>query len=67
MLEPGRIIIEAVDLRDATRLASTYGGDANHWVKMGSSSFKAKGGVRFETHWYENLSTGQRVEFKTKF
>ena len=24
-------------------------------------------GTRFETHWVENIKTGQRVEFKTKF
>lgn len=42
-----------------------YGGKAADWVKKTSSSF-SKNGMTFETHWYENLSTGQRVEFKTK-
>jgi len=35
------------------------------WIKKSSSSF-SKNEVQFETHWYENTSTGARVEFKTK-
>ena len=31
-----------------------------------SSSYTAPDGTKFETHWYENVRTGQRVEFKTK-
>ena len=54
-------------LRDSPRLASIYGGDAAVWAKMRSSSYTAADGVRFETHWYENIRTGTRVEFKTKF
>jgi hypothetical protein len=53
--------------RDAGRIAATYGGQADDWVKKASSSYTAADGVRFETHWVENLRTGQRVEFKTKF
>ena len=53
--------------RDAARVAKAYGGDAKDWVKKYSSSYSAKDGSRFETHWVENIKTGQRVEHKTKF
>lgn len=53
--------------RDAARVASEYGGNAAEWVKKTSSSHTAQDAVTFETHWVENINTGQRVEFKTKF
>jgi RHS repeat-associated protein len=55
-------------LRDASRLAATYGGKESEWAKMSSEAFQAKGEPRsaaFETHRYENTITGLRVEFKT--
>lgn len=56
-----------VPFRDAGRVAQQYGGNAADWVKVRSSSHLAPDGTRFETHWVENIRTGQRVEFKTKF
>jgi hypothetical protein len=56
-----------VPFRDAPRIAREYGGKAADWVKKGSSSYTARDGARFETHWVENIRTGKRVEFKTKF
>jgi RHS repeat-associated protein len=56
-----------VPFRDALRLVSEFGGKALDWVKKTSSSFTDGKGTRFETHWVENIKTGQRVEFKTKF
>jgi hypothetical protein len=56
-----------VPFRDAGRVAQQYGGNAADWVKKTSSSYAARDGVQFETHWVENIVTGQRVEFKTKF
>jgi RHS repeat-associated protein len=56
-----------VAFRDAQRIAQQYGGNAADWVKKSSSSFLSRDGTRFETHWVENIRTGQRVEFKTKF
>lgn len=56
-----------VPFRDAPRVATEYGGNASDWVKMKSSSFTAPNGTKFEVHWVENIVTGQRVEFKTKF
>ncbi|MCB1655165.1 MAG: hypothetical protein KDI41_15065 [Pseudomonadales bacterium] len=53
--------------RDAGRVAEIYGGKATDWVKKTSSSYLARDGMRFESHWVENIKTGQRVEFKTKF
>ncbi len=53
-------------LTQAERLAEYYGGNAADWVKKSSSSF-TKNGTTFETHWYENISTGLRIEYKTKF
>lgn len=55
-----------VAFRDAGRVASKYGGDAADWVKKTSSSYSAADGVKFETHWVENIKTGKRVEYKTK-
>jgi RHS repeat-associated protein len=56
-----------VPFRDAARVAQQYGGSASDWVKVSSSSYTARDGTKFETHWVENIKTGQRVEFKTKF
>lgn len=67
MSEKGFTIIKGNKLRVAESLSQKYGGNASDWVKKTSSSYKAKDGVVFETHWYENISTGQRVEYKTKF
>jgi hypothetical protein len=53
--------------RDAQRIAQQFGGNAADWVKKTSSSHLSRDGTRFETHWVENIRTGQRVEFKTKF
>src|SRR5690554_1994548 len=63
MSQAGRTIIRS--LKSGPRLARQYGGKATDWVKKTSSSY-SKNGKTFETHWYENISTGQRVEFKTK-
>jgi hypothetical protein len=53
-------------LRAADRLAEDYGGQPGDWAKMSSSQRTSSDGHTFETHWYENARTGQRVEFKTK-
>jgi RHS repeat-associated protein len=53
--------------RDAARVAEQYGGEAADWVKKTSSTFASRDGTKFETHWVENLRTGQRIEHKTKF
>lgn len=52
--------------RSAGRIASEYGGRAADWVKRSSSSFMARDGTRIETHWAENVRTGERVQLKTK-
>jgi len=52
-------------LRDANRLANEYGGEAIDWSKRSSSQHIGLDSKRFETHWYENSVTGQRVEAKT--
>ena len=66
MAEIGQIIIRSDKLRDAAKLAEKYGGNATDWVKKTSQPFTING-VKFETHWYENLLTGAREEYKTKF
>lgn len=66
---PGMPIIGAgttTRLREAGRLATDYGGQAEDWAKMTSPSHVGPDGHRFETHWYENVLTGERFEFKTK-
>jgi RHS repeat-associated protein len=50
----------------APRLTQEYGGNPEDWVKKSSTSYKPADGSHVETHWYENIETGQRVEYKTK-
>jgi hypothetical protein len=53
-------------LRDASRLAATYGGNPEDWIKMSSTAFKALDGFIVQTHWYENQILQILVEFKSK-
>lgn len=56
-------------LREGPRLAERYGGDAADYAKMTSPRYRDGGGTYdvFETHWYQNVRSGARYEFKTKF
>lgn len=70
MSEVGQIIAGVgakKGFRGAPRIARTFGGRPEDWVKKSSSTYKTRDGVLFETHWLENIKTGQKVEFKTKF
>jgi hypothetical protein len=49
---------------DIDRLLAQYGGQAEDWAKM-STSVRRAGRADISVHWYENVRTGQRVEFKT--
>jgi hypothetical protein len=44
-----------VPFRDAPRVAKEYGGKTSDWVKKTSTPHTARDGVRFETHWVENI------------
>ncbi len=55
-----------VALRDSPRLAAQHGGDAGDWSKVSGGNHVAPDGTKIETHGYENKSTGQVVELKTK-
>jgi hypothetical protein len=46
--------------------AAQYGGKPADWAKVRSSSYRAADGTKFRTHWYQNVKTGQRIEYKTK-
>jgi hypothetical protein len=53
-------------LKDEARLLAQYG--PGRWAKMKSTwVYVAKDGKRVETHFYKNLTTGQVVEFKSKW
>jgi len=52
-------------LKDAGRLASTYGGKLADWAKMTSKAFRAGDGSVISTHWYENVASGIKVEYKS--
>lgn len=56
------------EIRDSARLAATYGGKAEDWSKIKSTTRKQDVGYgsKIETHAYENKSTDQVVELKTK-
>lgn len=68
MLEKGIPIAGAgtkTVLRAAERLANDYGGKPADWAKMTSKAFN--NGIRqIQTHRYENVVNGMRVEQKTK-
>ena len=53
-------------LRDAPRLAATYGGAASEWAKVTSSVYTGIDGFIVETHAYVNSVTKQIVEMKSK-
>jgi RHS repeat-associated protein len=53
-------------LTGAERLAEEYGGDPYDWAKMTTRHFDLGDGRSIQVHWYENLDTGQGVEWKTK-
>ena len=67
--EPGSAMAgvgERKAFNDAGKKAAAYGGDATDYKKMTSSTFEAKDGTRFETHWVQNTKTGEGYEHKTK-
>ncbi|MDT8442639.1 MAG: hypothetical protein RQ723_13450, partial [Desulfuromonadales bacterium] len=53
-------------LDDIGRLLERYGGDAIDWAKMTTRARVADDGTSIAVHWYENVRTGMRVEYKTK-
>ncbi|MGA8367822.1 MAG: RHS repeat-associated core domain-containing protein, partial [Candidatus Acidiferrales bacterium] len=57
------IIIQNAYLGDAPRLEANYG--QGEWVKMGWTH-DLPGGGNIEVHFFENIDTGQTVEFKFK-
>ncbi|MCC8370691.1 MAG: hypothetical protein LN566_05010 [Rickettsia endosymbiont of Stiretrus anchorago] len=64
--EPHRIIAQGKEFRDVDRIIKTYGGSKKDWVKMSSSKTNISGSdLHFETHWVQNIKTGQKVEIKT--
>ncbi len=52
--------------RDAKKFAEQYGGQAEDWVKKSSTSFDVDHKISIQTHWVENIKTGQRVAEKVK-
>lgn len=47
---------------------NTAAGTVPTWLGFTEQLFLCgRDGVTFETHWVENMKTGQRVEFRTKF
>jgi RHS repeat-associated protein len=60
----GTIIAEVV--KDAPRLVAKYGSKVDNWRKMSSTTYNGRDGFKFATHWYENIKTGLKYEFKTK-
>lgn len=69
MADEGRLIAGpgGAPFRDVARVVEQYGGSAQEWAKMSSRKFVDAAGRSFETHWVQNLVTGARTEFKTKF
>lgn len=65
MAEKGIEMARGNKIRVVSQLVERYGGKIDDWAKKSSRNF-TKDGLQFETHWYENLSNGTKVEFKTK-
>ncbi len=63
LAESGTVIAKVV--RDAPRLVKVYGGSASDWRKMTSATYTGRDGFKFSTHWYENIVTGVKTEYKT--
>ena len=69
---PGSIREKAVleIMQALNRLIKTYGGTESEWVKKTSDELNRrkliKGLRAVQIHWYENINTGQKVEFKIK-
>jgi hypothetical protein len=57
---------KGVIFKDIDRIVKTYGGSPEEWVKKSSTASKNLDGRKIETHWIENLKTGERFEFKIK-
>jgi len=71
MQEEGKIIAGPGVKRvfdNAIYIAQEYGGQALDWVKkVSNSTYVASDGTKFQTRWVENLTTGEKVLYKTKF
>jgi RHS repeat-associated protein len=52
-------------LDEGGRLAEQYGGKASEWSKMTSSAYHPPDGSVISTHWYENVVSGIRAEYKS--
>lgn len=52
--------------RDAKKFAEQYSDQAEDWVKKSSASFNVDHKISIQTHWVENIKTGQRVAEKVK-
>ena len=52
--------------RDAEKFAQQYGGKVEEWVKKSRTSFDTSSNSLIQTHWTENLVTGQRLTTKVK-
>ncbi len=66
MGEVGITIASGYGIKDINRLTFTYGGRSIDWAKKSSTQFATNTGQKIELHWYENILTGKRVEYKQK-
>lgn len=66
MSEVGVTIAAGNDIKIIDRLTFNYGGRSIDWAKKSSTQFTTNTGQKIELHWYENILTGKRVEYKQK-
>jgi hypothetical protein len=52
--------------RDAEIFSKQHGGVPDDYVKVHSNSYKVRDTVKVETHWVENIKTGNRYDVKIK-
>ena len=53
-------------VKDEPRLIATYGGKPGDWAKIKGQNYRLETGETIEIHAYQNVTTGQIVEPKTK-
>lgn len=55
-----------VPINQIDKITKQFGGKSEDWSKMTSDVHKLPDGTKVQSHWYENISTGQKVLPKEK-
>jgi uncharacterized protein RhaS with RHS repeats len=53
-------------IRDIANIVEEFGGNSEDWAKMSTPGAKLPDGRGIDLHWYENVVTGEQVDYKFK-